>query len=81
MVSQQKDKILNPSTKHNTILTLTSYSDTINQKIADDFEKETGIDFSLPVPDWINENFEGLNLSFLVFEKHPKAAIDFLRKI
>ena len=56
MVSQQKDKLL-AATGHNVLLTVTSYLDTRNRQVADQFEKETGIDLSIEVPEQFKRQF------------------------
>ena len=78
MVSQQKDKLVT-AVGYNVILTVTSYLDLRNQQVADQFEKETQIDLSIDVPEWLKRNSSMIGMSFRVFEKHPKAAMDVLR--
>jgi hypothetical protein len=80
IVSQQIQKLQNPATGHNTLLTITSYSENTNTKAADSFEEETGITLDIPVPDWLMANYNTLNLSFHIFEKNPELAMAFLMK-
>ena len=74
MVSQQKDKLIN-SAGYNTMLTISSYSDSINQQVADRFEKETGMYLSIKVPEYLRRQFAIFGMSFQAFEKNPKAAM------
>ncbi len=78
MVSQQKDRIITAA-GYNTILTISSYSDLINQRVADKFEKETEIDLSVDVPEQLKKLFALMGMSFQVFEKNPQAAMAVLR--
>jgi|SRR3989344_8576078 len=78
MVSQQKDKLVTVA-GYNVMLTVTSYSDSRNQQVADQFERKTGIDLGIDVPDHIRRQSNLMGMSFQVFEKHPKAAMDVLR--
>ncbi len=78
MVSQQKDKLVTAA-GYNVMLTITSYSGSKNQQVADQFEKETGIDLSLEVPEWLKRNSAMMGMSFQVFEKNPRAAMNVLR--
>ncbi len=80
IVSQQKDKLL-AAPGHNVILTVTSYSDSRNQQVADQFENETGIDLSIGVPEQLRRLSAIIGMSFLVFEKDPRAAMQFLGMI
>lgn len=74
MVSQQKGKY-RTAAGYNVILTVTSYSDSRNQQVADQFERETEIGLSLGVPEQLKSHFVMMNLSFRVFEKNPRAAM------
>ncbi len=78
MISQQKDKQTSDG-GYNVLLTVTSYSDSRNQQVADKFENETGIDLSINVPETLKKHFAMMGLSFQVFEKSPKEAMAFLR--
>jgi hypothetical protein len=78
MVSQQREQLLTPA-GYNVILTVTCYSDKRNQEVANQFEWETGLDLDLEVPEFLKRNFVLMNKSFEVFEKNPRAAMNFLR--
>lgn len=78
MVSQQKDKIVTAA-GYNVMLTVTSYSDSINQLVADQFERETKIDLNIEVPEQIRRHFALMGMYLQVFEKYPKEAMDILR--
>jgi hypothetical protein len=78
MVSQQKERLVN-SSGYNLILTVTSYSDKINQQVAEQFERETHIDLVVEVPELLKRNFVIMGMSFQAFEKNPQAAMDVLR--
>jgi len=78
MVSQQKDRLVN-SAGYNVILTVTSYSELRNQQVAEQFERETKMDLNVEVPEWLKRNLGMMGISFQVFEKYPKAAMDVLR--
>lgn len=78
MVSQQKDKLVAPL-GYNVILTITSYSNLRNKELSDQFERETGINLNLEVPEQLKEQFSIMNMSFQVFEKNPKVAMGVLK--
>jgi|SRR3989344_5067296 len=78
IVSQQKDKLVTAA-GYNVMLTVTSYSNSRNQQVANQFERETGIDLSIDVPEQIRRQSVLIGISFQVFEKHPKAAMNVLR--
>ncbi|MEM3074637.1 MAG: hypothetical protein QW727_01705 [Candidatus Pacearchaeota archaeon] len=78
MVSQQKDRLVN-SAGYNVILTVTSYSEQRSRQVAEQFERETEIDLNLEVPEWLKRNSVMIGMSFQVFEKNPRAAMDVLR--
>ena len=78
MVSQQIDRLVN-SFGYNTILTLTSYSDERNKQVAEQFEKETGINLNVKIPEQLKRHFPLMGMTFQAFEKNPKAAMEFLR--
>lgn len=80
IVSQQKDR-LTTSIGYNTILTATSYSDRKNKEVAEQFEQETGISLDIKVPEQLRRHFRLMNMSFQVFEKNPKAAMNILRGV
>lgn len=80
MVSQQKDRLINPA-GYNVILTVTSYSDRRNQQVSEQFEKETTIGLNIEVPEWLKRNSEMMGMSFQVFEKNPQGAMAVLRGI
>ena len=80
MVSQQRDR-QTTSFGYNVLLTVTSYSDSRNQQVADKFENETGIDLSIDVPEPLKRQFAMMGLSFQVFEKNPKEAMAILRGV
>ena len=78
MVSQQKNKLVT-SAGYNVILTVTSYSEDRNRKIAHQFETETRISLDLEVPEQLKRHFMMMNMSFSAFEKNPGAAMAVLR--
>ena len=78
IVSQQKDKLLHPI-GYNIILTVTSYSPSRNHHIADHFQRETGIDLTISVPEQLNRQLADISFCFPAFEKNPEAAMNFLR--
>jgi len=78
MVSQQKDGIVT-APGYNVLLTVASYSDLRNQQVTTQFEKETGINLNIEVPEQLRRQFEMVSLSFQVFEKNPRAAMAVLR--
>jgi|SRR3989344_4404814 len=80
MVSQQKDRLVTVA-GYNVILIVTSYSDKRNQKVAEQFEKETQMDLSVEVPEWLKRNSTIMGMSFQVFEKNPQADMVVLRGI
>ena len=80
IVSQQKKRLVS-SPGYNVILTVTSYSNSRNQQVAEQFEKETHIDLDVEVPEWLKRNSVIINRSFQVFEKNPQAAMNVLRGI
>lgn len=80
MVSQQKDRLVT-SAGYNLILTVTSYSDSRNHQVAEQFEKETHMDLSIEVPKWLKRHLTMMGMSFQVFEKNPKGAMAVLRGI
>ena len=80
MVSQQRDR-QTTSFGYNVLLTVTSYSDSRNQQVADKFENETGIDLSIDVPEPLKRQFAMMGLSFQVFEKNPKEAMAIFRGV
>ena len=77
MISQQIDKIVTAA-GYNVILTITSYSDSRNQNVADQFERETGVDLSVDVPEQLKRQFALMGRSFQVFEKNPREAMAYL---
>jgi hypothetical protein len=78
MVSQQKDKILSPS-GYNVMLSVTSYSDLMNHEVANRFERESGIDLDVDVPEQVKRQFELLSIAYGVLKNNPGAERDFLR--
>lgn len=80
MISRQKDRLVNAA-GYNVTLTVTSYSDSRNQQVADQFEKETGIDLSVNVPEKIKRQSVIVGLAFQVFEKNYLGAMAILRGI
>ena len=78
IIAQQKDKLISP-TGHNTSLSITSYKDKKNIKIAKKFSNLSGIDLDLETPDWFKKNLQSMNLAFPIFEKNPEAAMKFLK--
>jgi len=78
MVSQQKDRILTPA-GYNVILTVTSYLDSRNKQVADQFEKETGINLNVNVMEQLIRQSQIIGMSFQLFEKDPAAAMAVLR--
>ena len=78
MISQQKDKILHPA-GYNIIVTATSYYSSINQEAVNQFQRETGIDLNIPVPNFLIKQSYSINLCFSAFEKDPETAMNFLR--
>lgn len=79
MVSQQKDKLVSPA-GYNVLLTITSYSDSRNHEIADQFEKETGINLDIEVSEQLKRFYEMIGMSFKFFEKDPKKVMDILTR-
>jgi len=79
MVSQQIDRILTPA-GYNTILTVTSYSDSRNQQLADQFERETEINLNVDVPEQLRRQCAIIGISFQFFEKNPGAAMAVLKR-
>jgi len=79
MVSQQKDKLVSPA-GYNVLLTITSYSDLRNHEIADQFEKETGINLDIEVSEQLKRFYEMIGMSFKFFEKDPKKVMDILTR-
>ena len=79
MVSQQKEKVVTAA-GYNVILTVTSYSDSRNQQVADQFDRETEIELSLGVPEQLKRHFVMMNLSFRAFEENPRAAMAILTR-
>ena len=78
MVSQQKDRLVN-SAGYNVILTVTSYSERRSRQVSEQFERETGINLNVEVPEWLKRNSSMMDMSFQVFEKKPQAAMAVLR--
>ncbi len=78
MVSQQKDKLVTAA-GYNVMLTVTSYSDSRNRQVADQFEEETGMDLSVDVPEQLRKQSALMGMSFQVFEKNPRGAMAVLR--
>jgi hypothetical protein len=78
MVSQQKERIVNPM-GYNVILTVASYSDSRNQQVASQFEKETGMNLGISVPDFLKKGAAIIGRSFQAFEKNPEEAMSVLR--
>lgn len=77
MVSQQKDLIL--TSGYNTMLTVTSYSHSINREVTEKFERETGISLNVGVPEYLMKNRWLCDATFLEFGKNPRGAMDFLK--
>lgn len=77
IVSQQKYSLMT-TTSYNTILSVTSYSEKMNQDIAKKFEDETGMNLNMYVPEPLRIIFAMMDLSFKAFEKNPKAAMAYL---
>tara|TARA_Y100000310_G_C20232317_1_gene600816 strand:+ start:210 stop:623 length:414 start_codon:yes stop_codon:yes gene_type:complete len=78
MVSQARDRSLTPP-GYNVMLTVTSYLDSVNREVYEQFQTETGIDLSVDVPEWLKASSTMMELSFPVFEKNPKLAMSVLR--
>lgn len=79
IVSRQKEGEVTAA-GYNVMLTVTSRSETRNQNIAYQFEKETGIKLNLAVPGQINTQNQMIGLAFLAFEKNPLGAMTFLKR-
>lgn len=78
MVSQQKDRVPNAA-GYNVLVTVTSFSDLLDQHIAEKFQREIGILLNISVPESIKKHFELMNLSFPVFLDNPEAAMAALK--
>jgi hypothetical protein len=78
---QQKDKIIGPS-GNNFHYSVTSYSNQRNQEVACDFEKKIGIACNIRQNPGFVQAVEGwMNLSFPIFLRCPKEAINVLNRI
>lgn len=81
IVSQQKNRILNSTdgVPYNTQLTITSRSDSLNQRIYNKFEQETGLRFK---SEFLNQStiaHIAMNYAFEVFEKNPEVAMEIFK--
>ena len=79
IVSQEKHGLLIP--EYNVMLTITSYTDTRNQEVAQKFSKQTEIPLDVNVPETLTEPviMKIMNSAFQAFEKNPEAAMAVLR--
>lgn len=74
IVSQQIDKKLSPG-GYNTQLSVTSFSDSRNEQVANRFERETGMNFVIGSPKGLVALMQNLNFMFPIFLKGPEAAL------
>src|SRR3989344_2329514 len=70
VVSQQIDKLLSHQ-GYNVLLTVTSYSEQVNNGVKIRFENETGIIFNIEVSESLKERSEIFNFVLPIFEKNP----------
>jgi len=75
IVSQSKDRSIHHQLGHNCILTVTSYSDSVNKEVATGFERETGISLDLTVPNCFRRAYQSLNSLLYDFENDPDLAM------
>jgi len=80
IIAQQKDKEITPA-GYNTSLSITSYEDKRNIKIAKKFRNLSGINLDLETPRLFKQNVQMMNLAFPIFEKNPEAAMNALRAL
>ncbi len=80
IIAQQKQKILSPE-GYNTSLSITSYNEKRNLRLAKKFRNLSGIELNIEVPEWFKQNAEVLNQAFEIFEKHPLDAMRFLSNL
>lgn len=78
IIAQQKNKIIN-SEGYNTSLSITSYEEERNLEIYKKFRNLSRIELNVEPPEWFRESLQLMNFTFPIFEKNPKAAMDFLK--
>ncbi len=64
---------------HNVVLTVTSYSDEWNERVADGFDSDTGISLSKCHPEDLRDYCNHMQACFKMLEKNPNMAREILK--